>query len=250
MLKSEELKEASINHYLRDLRTFINWCYENEYINEKIKIELITYQEETKEVYTDEELAALLRKPTNKNDFVEWRTYTIVCYILGTGNRIETICNLTIGDIDITDRIVHLRKEKNRKVQNISIDKKLAAVLHRYKRDWRSDASENEYFFCNQEGNKLTTNALQQSLRKYNMERGVEKTSCHLLRHTFSKLFIQNGGSEFKLQRMLGHSTLEMTRHYVDIWGIDMREDINTISPFATLTRDKGGMQKTIKRKN
>ena len=45
--------------------------------------------------------------------------------------------------------------------------------------------------------------------------RGVRKTSTHLLRHTFAKKYlVYCGGNALMLQKLLGHSTLDMTKHY------------------------------------
>lgn len=250
MQKEEVLKLASMNHYLRDIRTFLNFAYESNYITEKIKVELIRGQEEVKEGYTEEELEKLLVKPSNIDNFIEWRTYTMVCFMLATGQRINTISNITIGDVDLINRLITIRAAKNKKSRDISIDKTLANILKNYIRDWRSEAeSENEFLFCNYEGNKLTTNAIQQALRKYNLSRGVEKTSAHLMRNTFAKMYILNGGSEFRLQKMLGHSTLEMTRHYVELTGLDLKRDIDTVSPLVSMVKNKGGIEHKITRK-
>lgn len=250
LLKEEELSNASINHYLRDLRTYINYAYNNGYTTRKIKVELVKGQENIKEVFTDEELEKLLRKPTNKNDFAEWRMYTIICYVLATGNRADTIVNITLSDVDLNRRIMRIATAKNKRVSEIGLDKSITSLLRKYIKDWRSDATLSEYLFCNISGDKLTTNALRQSFSKYCHERGVDKTSIHALRHTFAKLYILNGGSEFKLQQMLGHSTLAMTRHYVSMFGADLARDIDTVSPFVTLSRSQGGMERKIKRNN
>ena len=247
MVKEEELKTASINHYLRDLRTFINYGIDNGFITNKIKVEMVSGQEEIKDTYTDEELAKLLRRPNNINDFVEWRTYVMVCYILATGARADTVVNIAMADIDLSRRIVRIAKAKNKKVSEIAIDKQITSILRRYIKDWRSDATLSEKLFCNIGGSELTTNASRQAFAKYCKDRGVEKTSMHLLRHTFAKHYILNGGSEFKLQQMLGHSSLTMTRHYVNMFGADLARDIDNVSPLVNITR-AGGMEKKIKR--
>ena len=248
MIKDEELHTASINHYLRDLRTFLNYCYDNHYMDDKIRVELVKGQEEIKDTYTQEELELLLKKPTNVNDFVEWRTYVIVNYVLATGNRAETICGITMSDVDLNRRIIRISTAKNKRVSEIAVDKQITSLLRRYIKEWRADATLSEYLFCNIAGDKLTTNGLRQSYIKYCKDRGIEKTSIHLLRHTFAKLYILNGGSEFKLQQMLGHSTLSMTRHYVSMFGTDLARDIDSVSPLISITKNSGGMERKVQR--
>lgn len=71
---------------------------------------------------------------------------------------------------------------------------------------------------------------MRQGISKYNNRRGVTKTSLHLFRHTFAKKWILNNGNMFSLQKMLGHSTLEMVREYVEIFGEDLRHDYDNFN--------------------
>jgi len=48
-------------------------------------------------------------------------------------------------------------------------------------------------------------------------ESKVQRLHAHLCRHTFATRFLVNGGDIFSLQQILGHSTLEMVRHYVSL---------------------------------
>lgn len=80
------------------------------------------------------------------------------------------------------------------------------------------------YLFPNKEGYKLTVNALKHAMAKHCELRGVDKTSIHGLRHSFAREWVRGGGDVFKLQKMLGHSTLDMTRKYVRLFDTDLQD--------------------------
>nr|MBQ8253020.1 tyrosine-type recombinase/integrase [Lachnospiraceae bacterium] len=66
--------------------------------------------------------------------------------------------------------------------------------------------------------------------------RGVQKTSIHLFRHTFArKYLIDCGGDAFTLQKLLGHSTLAMTKHYCTIFDADLTKNYDNFSPLAQM---------------
>ena len=40
-LQEAEVRDTTINHYLRELRAFFNWCYKEGYLRQKLDIKLI-----------------------------------------------------------------------------------------------------------------------------------------------------------------------------------------------------------------
>ena len=46
---------------------------------------------------------------------------------------------------------------------------------------------------------------------------GIYRLHAHLCTHSFATRFITNGGDIFTLRQILGHSTLEMVRHYANL---------------------------------
>ena len=54
-----------------------------------------------------------------------------------------------------------------------------------------------------------------------------------VLRHTFARAFLTNGGDVFSLQRILGHSprSIQITRRYVDLLDEDLRAVHRLASP-------------------
>ncbi|MGP4073956.1 tyrosine-type recombinase/integrase [Piscibacillus sp. B03] len=80
--------------------------------------------------------------------------------------------------------------------------------------------------------------------QKYNYSRGVYKTSIHAFRHTYAKNYIQQGGSSLKLQRLLGHSTLDITQKYVNLYSNDLKEGYDDVSILNKLNKKNNGFNR------
>ena len=61
------------------------------------------------------------------------------------------------------------------------------------------------------------------------------RTGVHRFRHTFAKNWIVNGGDIFKLQKMLGHSSINMVKNYGDMFTDDLQQDFNIYNPLEKL---------------
>ena len=238
-MKLDGVKPTSINHYLRDCRTFFYWCMDadRKYIEPAFKITMIEGQEEQLKLFTDEELELLLEKPRRNDSFTDWRTWAIVNWVLGTGNRAATICDVRLSDINYSKREIALGHTKNKKAQIIPLSSSLETVLKEYVRMWRKDAPIDAWLFPNVGEDKLTTNALRHAFSRYCGSRGVDRTNIHGLRHNFAKGWVQNNGNMFALQKILGHSSLDMTRKYVKLFSEDIKEDFDKFSPLDTIKR-------------
>jgi integrase/recombinase XerD len=232
----EGKKTTSLNTRIRGLRVFFNFCVDRGWIK-PISAKLMKTDEEIKEPYTEAELYRLLKRPTS-NSWTEWRTWAAINYLISTGNRISTVVNLKIEDIDFDEMTIHLKQVKNRHQQIVPLSPALKEVLTDYLKTW--DWSADDYLFPNYEGGFLNVRSFQGAVRKYNISRGVSKTSVHLFRHTFAKNFILAGGGMTQLQALLGHSTLEMTRKYVNLYGTDLQKDYARLNPLDNLKLREG----------
>ncbi|MCH7801358.1 MAG: tyrosine-type recombinase/integrase [Chloroflexi bacterium] len=70
----------------------------------------------------------------------------------------------------------------------------------------------------------LTKSGVAQAITRTMMQGGIRppKVGPHLLRHTFGRLYILNGGDVFSLKRLMGHSDLETTMIYVQMNNRDL----------------------------
>ncbi len=241
-MRDAGLAANSIKSYTRTLKSFLSWC--NEAGITRLNIPLYKAEETIKETYSDEELKKLLKKPdTKKCDFPEYRNWAIINLLLNNGCRAATIRNIQIKDVDMDNKVIYLRHTKNKRAQVIPLCEALCGVLREYMRV--RGGGGDDYLFPNENGSQLTENGLRCSIASYNRRRGVEKTSIHLFRHTFAKKYLVDcGGNAFTLQRLLGHSTLDMTKHYCAIFDADITKNYDSFSP---LTQIKGAEGSKIK---
>lgn len=250
-MRENGLSASSINHYLRDCRAFFYWCMKDErkYI-ESFRVELVRAQETKKKTYSKEELKRLLAKPKNEEDFTEWRNWAIVNLIYDMGARAGTILEIQIRDINFIKRSIYLRHTKNKSLTHMTISSTCAKIIKQFIDDWRSDAEGADYLFCSYGNEQLTYNALAHSFSFYCKERGVNHTSLHGLRHTFATELAENtNGDMIRVQKALGHSSIDMARKYIDIANIDMGE-YDSISPLAKSKDKRGRPSRKVGKKN
>lgn len=235
--ENTEANDITINSYLRSIRAFLYYCMECNYIP-SFKIKLIKAEKKIKETYTDEELVRLLQKPDINNcSFSCYKTWVFENYLLATGNRISTALDVRICDLNFEGGTITLCKTKNRKQQIIPLSHTLADILQEYLQI--RGGEDDDYLFCNEYGQKASERTYQQLVRRYNIKRNVNKTSCHLFRHTFAKQWILAGGDMFRLQKMLSHSDLTVTKEYVNMFGQDLQMDFEKFNPLDNLSTKK-----------
>lgn len=231
LLLHEELSYATLASYLRNVRTFLYFCMSKGWL-ETYKIALPKGEKPVKEVYSDDDLSKLLKKPDTKTcSFAEYRTWVFEVYLIGTGNRLSTALNVRIRDVDFSNGLIALHKTKNRKAQYIPLSRELSGILRGYLKVRGGEPD--DFIFCNCYGEKAANRSYQDCVRRYNKSRGVDITSIHAFRHTFAKNWILSGGDVFRLQKILGHSDLTVTREYVNLYSGDLKLDFEKFNPLG-----------------
>jgi len=94
-----------------------------------------------------------------------------------------------------------------------------------------------DHVFLARDGRPLTPAAIQHALRRLGGRAGLAgvRTNPHTFRHTFAKLYLLNGGDLFSLQRILGHTTLDMVRRYVNLDTDEVKRQHAQASPVDRL---------------
>lgn len=235
-MRQSGLAHNSISSYCWVLRTFLGWC-QREGITVP-SLPQIKDKETVKECYTDNELAAILKRPKKDCSFCEYRNWVIVNFLMNCGCRASTIRNIQNRDVDLDTRQIIFRHNKNGKIQAVPLCSLMVSILREYMaiRKGKPD----DYLFCDQYGGMLSMNALRLAVARHNQSRGIAKTSTHLYRHTFARKYLVDcGGDAFMLQKLLGHSTLKMTKHYCAIYDADIAKNFDRFSPLAQMNQPK-----------
>lgn len=150
------------------------------------------------------------------------RLHLLVLFLLDTGCRIAEALVLHVADIDLDNLLVTL-DGKGRKQRVVPISFELRKAVVRYIRD---QSLRPEHLLLATRGHT--------SLTRRNALRDVKHLcdrlgfcpparTLHAFRHTFAVNYLRRGGSVFHLQKVLGHSTLEMTRTYSNLSTDDLQ---------------------------
>jgi len=235
-LRDSSLSPNSVSSYMRVFRAFIHWCNKEGYTS--LDFQNIRDKETVKDVYTDEELKLLLSKPDNNCDFSEYRNWVIINLLMNCGCRASTIRNIKNEDVNFNYNQIILRHTKTGKIQSIPLCSTMVSILKSYM-NIRKGCGD-DYLFPNIYGEMMSESSLNTAIYRYNKRRGVNKTSIHLFRHTFARKFlIDCGGDAFILQQLLGHSTLDMTKHYCAIYDSDIAKNFDSLSPLSQISKTK-----------
>lgn len=237
-LLEKGLNAVSVNSYISNISPVIKYGIEMGYIDSPITFKQLTEEQKIKPIYTPEELEILLRKPNMKKcSFAEYRNWVIINFLLGTGVRARELRNIKMKDVDLDNDLISLQVTKNRKSRYIPIPPTLNKVLTEYI-PLRQAKCEEDYLFCTQYGEMMPRTTLQIGITKYCKRRGVNKYSLHLFRHTFATMYIRNG-NPFVLQRILGHQSMKMVNHYLQMNTKDLQQNIAINNPLEQFSKNR-----------
>ena len=114
-LRARELSTVSIQTYIRGLRAFLSWCFQEEYITENLtdKFKLPKAKRRVIDVLTDEEITRLF-KYFDTSDFIGLRNMCIVLLMLDSGLRLSEVVSLKVSSVHIAEGYIIVTGKGNK----------------------------------------------------------------------------------------------------------------------------------------
>lgn len=216
-LREQALSSVSIQSYIRGYRAYIEWLYESDLIDEDLcdRFRLPKATHKVIDILTDSDIQRLLAS-FDTATYTGLRDYTICALMIDTGLRLNEVVTLQAKHVHLDDGylIVTGKGDKQRVVPFGSFT---AATLRSYVDNKKSWCPPIAAFFVTIEGDPISINTLKDVFRRLKDRVGIPRLHPHLLRHTFATKYLANGGDIYTLQRILGHSTLDMVKKYLHL---------------------------------
>ena len=184
----------------------------------------------------------------NQKLFPSHTVWTVMVLILDTGLRISEVIGLRIDHIDFQSGVLRVMG-KGGKERQVPFGSTSKQALWNYTAR-RGDVPDQGLFFVNRYGGKLCRIWVQKAMRCLGRKASIEgvRVSPHTLRHTFAINYVKNGGDAFSLQRILGHSSLDMVKIYVSLADQDVATMYRKFSPMDRLGLVPGAKRRVLVR--
>ncbi|MFJ8452479.1 tyrosine-type recombinase/integrase [Bacillus paramycoides] len=236
--KSVGVSVSYINTILKHIRAFYNFLVEEEYVQASPlkKIKSLKEAQDNIEALSVEQLKTLLKQP-NQRTYAGFRDYVLMMLLVDTGMQISEALNLQQEDIDFKTNVLELKgtNTKSRKTRYVPISQKTSRLL----RELLVEIEEFDtlYIFATVYGNTIDPARFRQRLKVYGNNAGIKgvRGFPHTFRHTFAKYYLLNNGDVITLQKILGHSSIEMVRKYINMTSKDIVIRHNKHSPINNL---------------
>jgi integrase/recombinase XerD len=248
--KTHPLSPKSLRNVWVTLSSFYSWAARELGVTQIMKSVPEPHINKTPiEPLTQEEVERMLKacitsreaRTNNRRSFTmrlrfSHRDQAIILTLIDTGLRAMELCKLLIGNIDLKTGQVEVKHgviggAKGGKGRTVYLGKTTRRALWRYLVDREDAENADAPVFLDQHDRHYNPNSLRQLIKDIAERAGVKGAYPHKFRHTFAITYLRSGGDIFTLQSLLGHSSLEMVRHYAQIAEIDVAQAHRRASP-------------------
>lgn len=221
-MREKGLRATGCNSAIRAINAYLKWS------GSLLKIPQMKEPQNILPTFTTAQVSRLVTWKARRAH--HRRLHLIVLFLLDTGCRISEALNLRVRDVDLDNLLVTL-DGKGRKQRMVPISFELRRGLFRYINEYKRKPD--YLLFATTQETHLDRRNVLRNVKGLCKKLGFDPPArtVHAFRHTFAVNYLRRGGSVFHLQKVLGHSTLEMTRRYANL----MTEDLSALHERVSL---------------
>lgn len=149
----------------------------------------------------------------------------ILVLAVETGLRKEELLGLKLASIDLRRRELHLTITKTGRPRQVPLSPRALETIKELLEQRSRPRSPN--LLCKPDGSRTGNpkKAFEGACRRA----GIDDFRFHDLRHTYASWWVQDGGDLYRLSRILGHATLQMTARYGHLRTDDLHEELERV---------------------
>ena len=240
---NKRLSPFSIQGYVRAIKAFWTWLFDEGFItsNTMSALKLPKAPKKIVNTFSQEQIQHVMKSIDQKSPR-GFRDYLILLILLDTGIRLSELVGLKIDDIDFGQNCF-LVCGKGDKERLVPFGSRVRHALWQYIRNLRPEQQIDDInqVLLTDNGYPLRSRAVQIMINRLGKKAGVTGVRCspHTFRHTFAKNYLLLGGDVFSLQRILGHSSLEVVKLYINLAASDVSEQHRRFSPVDNMGSKK-----------
>ncbi|MBV6343231.1 tyrosine-type recombinase/integrase [Candidatus Magnetobacterium casense] len=215
----ERIQASSVHDYYGCINRFFNWLVAEGILLQSPMVRM-TPPRVPKQViqpFSQEDIRRML-VVLGEDGFRGIRNRAIILTFLDTGLRLSELAAVQVNDIDFDNGIIKVMG-KGRKERFVRVGKETQKAMLRYLL-LRKDKQPS--LWVDDHGQPIKARGIQSLIKRLGKRAGITDARCspHTFRHSFAVNCLRNGMGEFNLQSLLGHTTLQMTRRYVQTFGV------------------------------
>jgi len=231
----KRLSAYSVQGYARTIKAFWSWLLAEDYItdNPMTSLKIPKTPRKVINTFSHEQIHKIISS-IDKKSSRGYRNYTMILLLLDTGIRLSELINLQMGDIDFLQSFIQVNG-KGSKERVVPFGNQVRRTIRRYIMQFRPEpgSPRTGEVFLTDDGLPLKPRAVQSMLLRLSKKAKISgvRLNPHRFRHTFAREYLMAGGDIFSLQKILGHSSLEVVKMYVNLIASDILQQHRKFSP-------------------
>jgi integrase/recombinase XerD len=226
-MREKGLKATGCNSAIRAINAYLHWntAGSDAKCSPACKHPKITQLKEPQLIlptFTTAHITRLVNWKPKAKVFWQRRLHLLILFLLDTGCRVGEALSIRVREIDFDNLLLTL-DGKGRKQRIVPFSFELRRVLFRYIADFQRKPD--SLLLATRNETKLGRRVMLRAVKNLCDRLGIQSPArtLHAFRHTFAVNYLRRGVSVFHLQKVLGHSTLEMTRRYANLVTADLQ---------------------------